>query len=447
MSVSSVTIDRSVHSAECEKHHAEDRLDDGCRDGVCIVTVRPMTPTRPISGRKTEVDSNEADSDARWQRLDAATAHLSAPLAAIDVAALGANADDLVRRSGGLPIRIATKSVRCRAVLEWAGARAGFAGLMAYALPEAIWLARTGAQDILVAYPSVDLPALAALAADPELRQTITLMVDHPDHLRLIQQQSGGGQVRVCIDVDASLRLGPVHLGVRRSPVHDVGHVLALLDQVEQYSSITVVGLMFYEAQVAGVPDASLAIRAMKRRSLAELANRRTSIIQAVRERIELSFVNAGGTGSLHHVASDPALTEVTAGSGLFGPTLFDHYRGFTPQPALGYALPVTRAPAPGIRTVFSGGYLASGAVGPSRVPTPVWPSGLRLLRAEGVGEVQTPVMGTGAAGLRIGDRVWWRPAKAGETCERFAELALVDTAAESVTVQPTYRGEGRCFG
>ena len=382
------------------------------------------------------------------ERLDEATRGLPSPLAAVDVAALDRNADDLVRRAGGLPIRVATKSVRCRAVLDHVLARPGFGGLMAYSLAEAVWLVRGGAHDVLVAYPSVDRGAFAEVATDDTLAAEITVVIDDPQHLRLIASSvpAGAAPVRVCLDIDSSLRLGPLHLGVRRSPVHSVEQARTAARAITAQRSVRLVGLMTYDAQIAGVPDTSVAVRLMKRRSVAELRGRRARIIEAVRQVAPLEFVNGGGTGSLHAVAHDTGLTELAAGSGLYGPTLFDGYRSFRPEPALAYALPVVRRPSAGIRTVFSGGYLASGPVGASRVPTPVRPRGLRLLRAEGTGEVQTPVTGPAADGLAVGDRVWWRHAKAGEVCERFATLHLVSPDG-TITPVPTYRGEGQCFG
>ena len=47
---------------------------------------------------------------------------------------------------------------------------------------------------------------------------------------------------------------------------------------------------------------------------------------------------------------------------------------------------------------------------------------------------------------LAVGDRVLMRHAKAGEMCERLAEVARVD-ADGTARVVPTYRGEGRVFG
>ena len=127
-------------------------------------------------------------------------------------------------------------------------------------------------------------------------------------------------------------------------------------------------------------------------------------------------------------------------------PGLFDAYRSFTPRPALMFALPAVRRPGPGLTTFLYGGYVASGAPGGDRLPVPVAPAGLRYLGREGAGEVQTPVRGE----VAIGGRAWWRHAKAGELCERFDTLHVVDETADGpalVDRWPTYRGEGKCFG
>ncbi|MBF6395321.1 amino acid deaminase/aldolase [Nocardia cyriacigeorgica] len=383
--------------------------------------------------------------------LHAATADLEPPLAALDLTALRANAADLVRRAGGVPIRVASKSVRCRAVLEevlGAGLTAdgGFAGIMSYSLAEAIWLVRLGARDVLLGYPVTDRAALAELGADPVLRDAITLMIDDVDQLDLIRAAVGSDTVhpRVCLDVDASLRIGPLHLGVRRSPIRTPEQAAALAEAALG-RGFDVVGVMTYEAQIAGLPDSNIAVRLVKKASAAEIGRRRSAVVEAVRSVAgSLQIVNSGGTGSIEVSTADTVVTEVTAGSGLYAPTLFDDYRAFSATPSLFFALPVVRKPTDRIATLFGGGYIASGPAGASRVPKPVWPIGLRLIGTEGAGEVQTPL--TGAAHLRIGDRVWMRHAKAGELCERFDRIHLVDGKGGRATV-PTYRGEGKCFG
>ncbi len=114
-------------------------------------------------------------------------------------------------------------------------------------------------------------------------------------------------------------------------------------------AGLEVRGLMFYDAQVAGLPD-SPAVRLLKRRSVAELTERRAAVVAAVGAECDLRFVNGGGTGSLHTFGGDDAVTELAAGSGLYAPTLFDGYDAFTPRPAMAYAVPVVRRPGRGDR-------------------------------------------------------------------------------------------------
>lgn len=386
-------------------------------------------------------------------RYDRATAGLEPPFAILDLDAYDANARDLVRRAGGRPIRVASKSVRCRAILDDVLARDGYAGIMAFTLPEALWLAGEGHDDVLVAYPTADRHALATLAGDPVAAARVTIMVDDVAQLALLDPD-GAHPVRVALDLDASWRPldGRLHVGVRRSPVHGADAAVALARAVVAHPGARLVGLMSYEAQIAGVGDAPPgkrllggAIRLMQRASARELARRRADVVAAVRAVAPLEFVNGGGTGSLERTSREAAVTEVAAGSGLFAPTLFDTYAGWVGRPAALFALPVVRRPAPGIATVLGGGYHASGAAGADRLPTPVLPEGLRLDAREGAGEVQTPVLGAAADALRVGDRVWFRHTKAGELCERFDTLHLVRGDAIERSV-PTYRGEGRTF-
>jgi D-serine deaminase-like pyridoxal phosphate-dependent protein len=379
----------------------------------------------------------------RYARL---TAGLEAPFAVVDLTAFRRNADDLVRRAAGTPIRVASKSVRCRALITAALERHGFHGVMSYALPEALWLARNGIDDILMGYPTTNRSTLRALAEDREAAARITLMIDSPEHLALIKSATGGGaRIQVCLDVDASLRVFGQHLGVRRSPLRTPADVVGLARTVVADDAFELAGVMFYEAQIAGLPDTSPAVRWVKRRSAAELADRRGCVVDAVKQLSQLRIVNSGGTGSLEISSADPVVTEVTAGSGLYGPTLFDKYDVFQPEHAVVYAVDVVRRPAPRIATLFGGGYVASGPAKKSRLPSPTWPSGLKLLGTEGAGEVQTPVLGSSADALHIGDRVWMRYAKAGEMLERFDVVYAID--GDELTELATYRGEGKNFG
>ncbi|MFH8571137.1 amino acid deaminase/aldolase [Streptomyces sp. NPDC017993] len=396
-------------------------------------------------------------------RYDRATVHLDAPLAVVDLQAFDANADDLVRRSKGKPIRVASKSVRCRALLERVLARDGFAGIMSFTLGESLWLARSGFTDILLAYPSADRSGYAELTADPKLAGAVTVMVDDPAQLDLIDAArpaggrggGGGEEVRVCLELDTSYRVlgGKVRVGARRSPLRAPAQLAALARAVVRRPGFRLVGLMAYEGHVAGVGDEvagkpvfSRAIRVMQAAARKELAQRRWEAVRAVRAVApRLEFVNGGGTGSVQHTAAEAAVTEIAAGSGLYVPRLFDNFRSFSGRPAALFAQPVVRRPGPGVVTVLGGGYPASGAAGADRLPVPYLPAGLSYDPQEGPGEVQTPLLGTAADTLRIGDKVWFRHAKAGELCERFAALQLIDGDRVVETV-PTYRGEGHTF-
>ena len=391
-------------------------------------------------------------------RFDRATAALDPPFAIVDLGAFDANAGDLRRRAGGKPLRLASKSVRCRPLQERVLATDGFEGTLAFTLAEALWLTENGFDDIVVAYPTADRAALRRLAEACAERDDLrlALMVDSIDHLDFIDAAIGprANDLQVCIDVDAGWWLlgGRVKVGVKRSPLHTVDQAVALARAVTDRPGFKLVGMLAYEAQIAGVGDRppgrplrGAAIRAIQTRSRRELASRRSGIVDAVQKVAPLRFVNGGGTGSIESTVAEDAVTEVAAGSGLFGPALFSAYRAFDPQPAAFFALPVVRRPAPKVATVLGGGYLASGSGDHSRLPQPYLPGGLELDPQEGAGEVQTPVLGDAAQHLRVGDRVYFRHAKAGEMCERFDRLFLID--GDSIVDEvPTYRGEGHTF-
>ena len=399
------------------------------------------------------------DGGALYDRYEAIFEGLEAPFAFVDLDALDANAESMLGRAGGKPIRVASKSVRCRAVLDRVAARNdGYQGLLCFTVPEALMLARAGHRDLLVAYPSADRRAISQLAEQEaaEPGSAPTLMVDEAAQLDLIEGAVGRGPtpVRVAIDIDVGFRSlgGNLQIGPKRSPIREPEDARKLAEEIASRPGIELDGLMAYEGQVAGVGDAApgkalrnLGIRRMQRASMAEIRERRAAIVAAVREVSPLRFVNGGGTGSLELTAAEDAVTELAAGSGFYAPALFDDYSRFTLTPAAGFVLPVVRRPDTGVATLLGGGYVASGPSGADRLPRPWLPEGLHLDRFEGAGEVQTPVHGQGAVHLRVGKRVYLRHAKAGELCEHFNELHLVAGDAIVETV-PTYRGEGHAF-
>ena len=414
-----------------------------------------ITRTSQGAAPSTNVERNRL-----WARLNEAVAAsaepLPTPLMVVDLDAFDANADDLLRRAGGTPIRVASKSVRVPALLSRVLARDGFEGVLGYTLAEALWLEEQGVcDDIVVAYPTVDRGAITRLVASPAAAGHITLMVDDVAHLDVVDsvRASHAVPVRVAIDVDAGLRMGGQHVGPKRSPLYDPAEVLRLAREIERRDGFRLVGAMTYEGQVAGLQDdvpsqraKSAVVRRIKSLSMTQLEVRRREVADALRSAgFELEFWNAGGTGSVEATVADRVVTEVAAGSGLLTPTLFDHYQSFDARPAAFFGLPVTRRPSAQVATVHGGGLVASGPAGKDRLPTPWAPAGLHLTGLEGAGEVQTPLTGHPAALLAVGDLVWFRHAKAGEPFEHTNTVRLLSGSRFTEEV-PSYRGHGLAF-
>src|SRR5688500_2073950 len=416
---------------------------------------REATVAGSAAGARPTAD----DAYARYERI---FGDLEAPFAYCDLDAMWWNADEMLSRADGKPIRVASKSVRCRELLTRILARdAGFQGLLTFTLPESLWLSEEGFDDLVCAYPTADRDELGRLArlTEAEPDRAPVVMVDSAEHLDLIEAASatagaGHAPVRVAIELDVGWWPlgGRVKIGPKRSSVRTPGQARALAQEIDRRAGVRLVGLMAYEGHIAGVGDAApgqrlknAAIRWMQRRSASELRERRAEVVEAVRGVADLEFVNGGGTGSIAATAAEPAVTEIAAGSGFYAPVLFDHYSAFELMPAAGFALAVDRKPAPRIATALGGGYVASGAPGKDRLPEPYLPRGLKLDPLEATGEVQTPLLGEAAASLRVGDRVYFRHAKAGELCERFNTLHVIENG-EIADELPTYRGERRAF-
>jgi D-serine deaminase-like pyridoxal phosphate-dependent protein len=403
----------------------------------------------------TAVETVTGVRERSYEELESIFTGVDAPFALADLDAMWSNASEMLGRAAGTPIRVASKSLRCRGLLAAILERdAGFRGLMTFTLPESLWLHGLGFEDLLLAYPTAHRGALAELGRLESERPPI-VMVDSSEQLDYIEAavRVPARPIRVCIELDVGWWLigGRLKIGAKRSPVRSPEQARALAREIAARRSFELAAIMGYEAHIAGVGDRPLGkrvqaplIRFVKRRSAAEIAERRAAVVAAVREIAPVAIVNGGGTGSIHTTRREDVVTEITAGSGFFAPTLFDRYADFRLTPAAMFAMPVVRRPSGGVATLLGGGYLASGGAGRDRLPLPHLPRGLRLDPLEGAGEVQTPVIGAAAASLRVGDRVYLRHAKAGELCERFESLYLV-SGDQIVDEVPTYRGEGRC--
>ena len=378
-----------------------------------------------------------------------------APLAWLDLAAFEKNIDWISQQSHSKKIRLGSKSLRSKWAIDAILKRNPiFQGVLAMSIPEAVWLFSQGVNDFVVAYPTAQNVDFEGLSDAVRSGALVTLMVDRAEHLDLIQNyaESEKVELRVAIDLDVSSDFGPLHFGVYRSALRSVQDLRALLSQRERWPRVLWVGLMAYEAQLAGVPDFSsnpvknILVRYLKRRSRLQVLERRQEAVEWLRTHgVELEFVNGGGTGSLAWTAGDPSISEVAVGSGFYAPVLFDSFEDLNLQPALGFALRVSRRPLDGILTCSGGGYPASGSSGADRLPSVYLPQGLQLLSMEGAGEVQTPIQSPTYRSFfpQIGDLVFFRHPKAGELCERFSSIHLIRDG-KWIQEVPTYRGDGK---
>ncbi|WP_256679885.1 amino acid deaminase/aldolase [Pseudomonas sp. R1-43-08] len=378
------------------------------------------------------------------------------PAAFIDLDHLLINLEQLRLRAGPLPIRLVTKSVRSvemiRRIME---AGPFMQGLLCYCAGEAAWLASQGFDDIVVAYPTVDVRDILKVAAQLRRGRSITLMVDNLAQVVAINEIALNEDVIIplSIDLDMSSNFPGLYFGVHRSPINDAVKALKLANQIVERRGVVLEGLMGYEGQIAGLMDAvpgqalkNKIIRYLKRRSIREVNARRQDVVRVLLDAgHKLRFVNGGGTGSFESTREDSSVTELAAGSGLYAPTLFDHYQAFELLPSAGFALTVTRTQDAGVMVCSGGGYIASGPAGKDRLPTPWLPAGCTLIDNEAAGEVQTPLRHPLASALKIGEPVLFRHAKAGELCERFNELLLIRNGRVVDRVL-TYRGEGKSF-
>lgn len=377
------------------------------------------------------------------------------PFAFVDLDLFDENVHQIALRAGNKKIRIATKSVRVPKLVERVLQNPAYQGLMTYSAAETDALAALGFDDFLMGYPCFAERDITTLANLAKQGKTVTLMVDNIAQANQINSvaQKLGIVLGVCIDLDMSSDFPGIHFGVWRSSLRTAKQAIDLFNQLTQLHNINVEGVMGYEAQIAGLNEdvpgqwfMNNVIRTLKKKSVKEIAQRRTDVLTHIKNQNHtLRLVNGGGTGSLETTKQEPMITEVTVGSGFFAPGVFDHYLAFKHHPAAAFAIEITRKPAPNTYTCLGGGYIASGAVGVAKQPKPYLPVGFELFKDEGTGEVQTPIKYSGVENLQHGDPIFFRHGKAGELFERFNDCHLVSQGQIVDTVK-SYRGMGYCF-
>jgi D-serine deaminase-like pyridoxal phosphate-dependent protein len=394
--------------------------------------------------------------DSKYSFLKEAFKNIEMPFAFIDWSNFEKNIQSVIQRANGKKIRLASKSIRSIEVMRRIfSSHDLFQGIMAYHPGEAVFLSKSGFDDILMGYPVYSKKYIQLILDEVKRGKSIVFMIDSIEHIQAIQDVAGEMNItaEICIDLDMSTRFPFLHFGVHRSPLNTPEQAVDLYHKIKQFKNVQLAGIMGYEAQIAGVGDANssgifknMAVRLMKQYSARQLAVRREKTVEALmKEGANLRIVNGGGTGSLETTHQENCVNEVTVGSAFFSPGLFDHYLNFHHYPAAGFALEITRQPKTNIFTCHGGGYVASGEVGLLKQPIPYLPESIKPIPLEGFGEVQTPILYEGTLDLKVGDPLFFRHAKAGELGEHFNEYNILETSGRVSKVK-TYRGEGYSF-
>src|SRR6185437_11097415 len=207
---------------------------------------------------------------------------------------LEANIQAVSQRAGTKRVRLASKSIRCVAMLRRIlAADSRFQGIMCFTAREAVWLAGQGFTDLLIGYPTWHAEDIGAIAEATKTGAQITLMVDSPAHVAQVATvaRQHGVRLPVCIEVDMSIDVPGLHFGVWRSPLRTPEQVRPVLESIAKKSSTFLDGIMGYEAQIAGLGDnfpgqglQNRIVRFLKSRSVLVAAERRAAILKLISE-------------------------------------------------------------------------------------------------------------------------------------------------------------------
>lgn len=374
------------------------------------------------------------------------------PLVICDIDAFNHNLEKVGNylRTVKKSLRVCTKSVRVPKLVRKVEEQDFVNGLFTYNSAETLFYAeKYQVEDILMGYPttsSVDAEELCKAALIKGV--DITVMVDSVHHLDLLEKAASKFDVNlnILIEVDVADKFLGINVGVLRSPLRKPEDIVKIAREIDKRTHLQYRGIMGYEAQNASIGDTSFFMKMIKKRSRKHVNQWRQNIVDIlIKEGFEPEVVNGGGSGCFEETADETTTTEIGIGSLLFKSHIFDDIKSLSMFiPSLFFALQMVRKPRNNIVTAFSGGYVSSGAV--RATPMPIKPKGLRTIKNEEFGEVQTPFKyNPKTSSINLGDPVFCRFGKAGEPLEHFNEINIYSNG-KIIDKFPTYRGLGKRF-
>ena len=242
--------------------------------------------------------------EARRQAVGRAVADLDTPALLLDVDAARRNIERMARRMRALPAALRPHvKVHKSPILARLQVEAGAIGVATATAWEAVVMARSGIQDVLVANEVVGPERLAALAR-AACDAHITVAADSRANLDALSAaaQQGGSEIGILVDVD---------VGLGRCGVRSATEAVALAQHLAGLPGLRFRGVMGYEGHCVTEPD---------RRRRSEQARAAMDYLGAVVDELDAAgfpsqVVSAGGTGTYDITGANPRVTEIQAGS------------------------------------------------------------------------------------------------------------------------------------
>jgi len=264
------------------------------------------------------------------------------PLSEVDTPALVVDLDILERNikqmagdiaSRGASWRPHSKANKTPAIVQMEIA-AGAIGVTCAKVSEAEIMAAGGIKDILIANQIVGpikTRRLAALCGTAD----VIVAVDNPDNVREHQAaaKAAGNKPRIVIEVNS---------GMERCGVLPGAPVVELARLIAAQPDLRFAGLMSWEGHAMSIADPAGRDAEIK----ASVGRLLDSVEQVRAAGIPVEIVSAGGTGTFLTTAGIKGVTEVQAGGGIFGDSLYRQL-GVDVHPALTVMTHVTSRPSP----------------------------------------------------------------------------------------------------
>jgi len=230
------------------------------------------------------------------------------PALILDLPAVRRNVDEMARRMAELPAALRPHAkIHKSPILGRMQVDAGAIGLTTATVWEASAMIAGGIDDILIANQVVGPVKTAELARIAALG-TVTVAVDGIENARQLSEAAGraGSVIDVIVELD---------VGTHRSGVRTVPATRALGEELDRMPGLRLRGLLGYEAHAVLEPDRSMRV------AKTQAAN--ALLLEAVdgfdAAGLDTTIVAAGGFGTWDITGANPRITEIHAGSYIFG--------------------------------------------------------------------------------------------------------------------------------